>query len=261
MSCPICGDFFELNEIEYHVEECIKNEMLKNEKKKGNGQKNGDDFSFAMHLMEEENNRMLEKKKMEENDLLMARELMEKEKRFETLKIEEKEIEENEKPEQERSDEINIETKLIKMSRVNEICDPFIVDVFEKDLDTVSIRGNELNLLKVHNLILKELVQILLEKKKNKKNKKPKLEIIPEDWQPQDSNLLVVSVERGSEEWNLVESKFGKTLSNQIQKIDKIQNKVIWKKYRTHQELIQEKNSSLNEMVTLFMSFIFFCLN
>ena len=153
--------------------------------------------------------------------------------------------------------EITIATNLLRMKKINELCEKFMVDVIEKDLDNVLIRGGQIEVLKSHNLILQHMLNFLMVKnQKNSKLEKNKISSLklPKYWDlsHQTTNLLMIPVMRNSEEWLSVVIRFNETMNNKIFQIERIQNLNIYKQYYLHRELLEEKNNGFINESMLF---------
>ena len=76
---------------------------------------------------------------------------------------------------------------------------------------------------------------------------------VPEEWEvPQEENIVVKSVQKGSAEWCHVENKWKETMSQPIKKIERIQNKWQWNHYCLSQRRIKDKNNGQDNELWLF---------
>ncbi|XP_063788864.1 protein mono-ADP-ribosyltransferase PARP14-like [Pseudophryne corroboree] len=75
----------------------------------------------------------------------------------------------------------------------------------------------------------------------------------PEDWAPMNGdNVKVVPISPGTKHYTDVEAQFRNTCAMKIIKIERIQNKHLWKNYQIKKESINSKNNSTNNEQQLF---------
>ena len=77
-------------------------------------------------------------------------------------------------------------------------------------------------------------------------------EEVPPDWAPQENDVEVFPVDKGTEEWHFVQSKWNKTMSVPLKRIDRIQNKWLWRHYCLCRERIKSKNRGMENEKWLF---------
>ena len=75
---------------------------------------------------------------------------------------------------------------------------------------------------------------------------------VPEEWTYQDSDIELKVVEESSLEWNNVHIKWKKTMSQPVKKIQRIQNKWLWRHYSLCRDRIREKNGGQENEMWLF---------
>ncbi|XP_028608059.1 protein mono-ADP-ribosyltransferase PARP14 [Grammomys surdaster] len=77
---------------------------------------------------------------------------------------------------------------------------------------------------------------------------------IPANWSDMNQKkLLVVNLQTGRTEYNMVASAFHQTCSNfVIEKIERIQNPTLWRKYQAHKKAMDEKNGNVKNEKLLF---------
>ena len=75
---------------------------------------------------------------------------------------------------------------------------------------------------------------------------------VPEEWTYQDSDVELKVVEENSLEWNNVHIKWKKTMSQPIKKIQRVQNKWLWRHYSLCRDRIRQKNGGKENEMWLF---------
>ena len=70
----------------------------------------------------------------------------------------------------------------------------------------------------------------------------------PAHWEPQTKECELKQVQRGTKEWNGIESRVKLTIPHvQIVRLERIQNKLLWKKYSQEREIIEANSGAVNE--------------
>ncbi|XP_075685119.1 protein mono-ADP-ribosyltransferase PARP14 isoform X2 [Rhinoderma darwinii] len=75
---------------------------------------------------------------------------------------------------------------------------------------------------------------------------------LPTDWTPMNSDVTVVPLTSGSQEYNDVEVQFKKTCQMRIVNIERIQNKNLWMNYQIKKQAIDTKNVTTTNEKRLF---------
>ena len=75
---------------------------------------------------------------------------------------------------------------------------------------------------------------------------------VPEEWTYQDRDIELKVVEENSLEWNNVHIEWKKTMSQSIKKIQRVQNKWLWRHYSLCRDRIREKNGGQENEMWLF---------
>jgi len=70
----------------------------------------------------------------------------------------------------------------------------------------------------------------------------------PPEWIPQTRSVELVDVKQGTPEWNKVAEHFGKTVPlHKLRQVQRVQNKLLWKKFANERETIGMKGGATNE--------------
>ncbi|XP_019854829.1 PREDICTED: uncharacterized protein LOC109583797 [Amphimedon queenslandica] len=77
-------------------------------------------------------------------------------------------------------------------------------------------------------------------------------EEVPPEWAPQENDVEVFQVHRGTEEWNFVQRKWSETMLVSLKRIERIQNKWLWRHYCLCRERIKSKNRGMENEKWLF---------
>lgn len=105
----------------------------------------------------------------------------------------------------------------------------------------VDLQGLESALPNAKIKLLEELMQI----------KQSSGEVsFPKEWAPQTQPLQLFDIPNGSPEWQTVAGRFGQTMNaSNIRKIERVQNRFLWRSYVLHREtvLLKNNNGSVNE--------------
>ena len=140
------------------------------------------------------------------------------------------------------SEEISL-TNTLPHSKITEISTKHDVEIHELTSSKVVFIGLESKVLKA----TVEIKDIML------KDTNTKGESYPDEWEPQNEDLELKLLRRGSVEWSTVSQLFDATLpSKEIVKIERIQNKWLWEKYHQHSERMKRKNEGVTNEMLLF---------
>ena len=138
------------------------------------------------------------------------------------------------------SEEISLTTTL-PHAKITEISTKYDVTIHELTSSKVVFIGLESKVLKA----TVEIKDIML--------KDTKGESYPDEWEPQNEDIELKLLRRGSAEWSKVSQLFDATLpSEEIVKIERIQNKWLWEKYHQHSERLKRKNEGVTNEMLLF---------
>lgn len=77
-------------------------------------------------------------------------------------------------------------------------------------------------------------------------------EEVPSEWVPQENDVEVFQVSSGTEEWSFVQRKWKETMSIPLKRIERIQNKWLWRHYCLCRERIRSKNGGMENEKWLF---------
>jgi len=114
------------------------------------------------------------------------------------------------------------------------------------DVEIHELTSNKVVFIGLESKVLKATVEI-----KDIMLKDTKVELYPDEWEAQNEEMELKLLSRGSTEWSKVSQLFNATLPSQnIVKIERIQNKWLWEKYYQHSERMNKKNEGvINEML------------
>lgn len=70
----------------------------------------------------------------------------------------------------------------------------------------------------------------------------------PPEWEPQTETVQLFQVARGTPEWLKVQEAFGKTMNpKSLVKIERVQNKFLWRNFVNERETVMIRNGEINE--------------